>query len=183
MSILRDPEGNLDYNAQKPVQQSPYLWPKWRSRLNLAELTSAAHVGCWGKRGTFLARLTLECIRPVFHCTLRRSRPCSHRSYVYSQPDSSDTGGNTLSCHAVTSTLSERLLHKMTNSRAALIARLHVCQTSRLSQETQYLGSILPDKLVQCICRNINCLNSEVKFCPDIQRVYMAMATNTDQRK
>ena len=34
-------------------------------------------------------------------------------------------------------------------------ARLHVCERSRLSQKTQYLASILTDKLVQC--RNINC--------------------------
>ena len=39
-----------------------------------------------------------------------------------------------------------------------------------LSQETQYLASILIDKLVQCICRNINCaqgkqcLHSRCKF-------------------
>ena len=33
---------------------------------------------------------------------------------------------------AVTSILSQRLLHKMTNSRAVLIARLHVCETRQI---------------------------------------------------
>ena len=71
---------------------------------------------------------------------------------------------------AVTSILSQRLLHKMTNSRAVLIARLRVRQTSRLSQETQYLAPILTDKLVQCIRHNINfahwkqCSHSSWKF-------------------
>ena len=37
-----------------------------------------------------------------------------------------------------------------------LIARLHVRWTSRLGQGTQYLASLLTDKLVQCICRNVN---------------------------
>ena len=37
------------------------------------------------------------------------------------------------------------------------IALLHGRQTSRLSPETQYLASILTDKLVKCICRNIDC--------------------------
>ena len=35
--------------------------------------------------------------------------------------------------------------------RSVFIARLHV-----LIQETQFLASILTDRLVQCICRNIN---------------------------
>ena len=35
-------------------------------------------------------------------------------------------------CRAVTSILSQRLLHKMTNSRAVLIARLHVCETRQI---------------------------------------------------
>ena len=34
--------------------------------------------------------------------------------------------GHTLFCHAVTSLLSQRLLHKMANSRSVWIARLHV---------------------------------------------------------
>ena len=45
--------------------------------------------------------------------------------------------------------LSQRLLHKVTNSRPVLVARLHVRQTSRLRQETQYLVSTLTDRLLQ----------------------------------
>ena len=62
--------------------------------------------------------------------------------------------GKTLSCRAVTSILSQLFLQKMTNSSAFSIAHIHACQTSRLSQ---YLASIRTDKLVQYICRNINC--------------------------
>ena len=42
----------------------------------------------------------------------------------------------------------------MTNSRSVFITLLRVRWTSRLRQETQYLASILTDKLVQCIFRN-----------------------------
>ena len=78
--------------------------------------------------------------------------------------------GNTLFCRVVTSILSQRLLHKMTNSRAVFIARIHARQTSKLSQETQYLASILSDTFVEYICRNIRCalgewsLQLKVKF-------------------
>ena len=41
--------------------------------------------------------------------------------------------------------------------KAGLIARLHVCETSEISQETQYLTSKLTDKLLRYNCRNINC--------------------------
>ena len=44
----------------------------------------------------------------------------------------------------------------MTNSRAGFIARIHVCQTSKLSQGTQYLASLLSGTVVKCICRNIS---------------------------
>ena len=54
--------------------------------------------------------------------------------------------GNSLFCCAVTSISSQRLLHKMTNSKSVLITRLHVRYTSRLRQETRYLASILTDK-------------------------------------
>ena len=53
--------------------------------------------------------------------------------------------GNTIICRAVTSILSQRLLHKMKNQRAVFIARIHACLTSKLGQETQYLASILSD--------------------------------------
>ena len=72
-------------------------------------------------------------------------------------------GGKTLFCHAVASILSQRLLHKMTNSKSVLIARLHASKTSKLSRETQYLASILSDTFVKCIFRNISCA-LEVKF-------------------
>ena len=58
--------------------------------------------------------------------------------------------GNTLFCRAVTSILSQRLLHKMTNSSAVFIARI------QLSRESQYLASILSDTFVKCICRDIS---------------------------
>ena len=54
--------------------------------------------------------------------------------------------GNTLFCCAVTSIFGQRLLHKMTNSR--LFWKL----VFTLSQETQYLASLLPDEFVKCIC-------------------------------
>ena len=38
-----------------------------------------------------------------------------------------------------------------------LIARIHTCQTPKLSQETQYLVSILSNTFLKCICRNISC--------------------------
>ena len=38
-----------------------------------------------------------------------------------------------------------------------LIARIHVRWTSKLSQETQYLASILSNTFVKCICPNISC--------------------------
>ena len=47
----------------------------------------------------------------------------------------------------VTSILSQRLLHKMTNSRAVFTNRLHI-------NSAQYLASILTDRLVRRICRN-----------------------------
>ena len=66
--------------------------------------------------------------------------------------------GNTLFCHAVTLISSQRFLHKMTNSTAVLIAPIHACLTSKLSQETQYLASILSNTLViKCIFCNISC--------------------------
>ena len=42
-------------------------------------------------------------------------------------------------CRVVTSILSQRLLHKTTNSRAVFITRIHACWTSKHIQETQYL--------------------------------------------
>ena len=45
----------------------------------------------------------------------------------------------------------------MTNSRAVFIARIQCLLTSKLSQETQYLSSILWDTFVKCICRNASC--------------------------
>ena len=39
----------------------------------------------------------------------------------------SDTAEIRFFCRAVTSILSPRLLHKMTNSRAVFIARIHAC--------------------------------------------------------
>ena len=53
-----------------------------------------------------------------------------------------DNAKNALFCGAVTWILSQRLLHKITNSGAIFIARLHVRQTSRISQETQYLHGL-----------------------------------------
>ena len=58
-------------------------------------------------------------------------------------------------CRAVTSISSQRLPHKMTNLRAALMARLHVRQD--LSQVTRYLASKLTDESVQCTFHNLNC--------------------------
>ena len=65
---------------------------------------------------------------------------------------------NTLFCRAVTSILSQRLLHKMTHSRQSWKERED-------SQETQYLASILADKLVQCICRNKLCIYPATAWC------------------
>ena len=53
------------------------------------------------------------------------------------------------------STLCQRLLHQNDEFKAVFIARFHVRWASRLSQKYQY--SILTVRLVQCICRNINC--------------------------
>ena len=64
--------------------------------------------------------------------------------------------GSALFCRAVTSIFSQRFLHKMTNPRLVLIARLHVRKTSRLSQETEFLAPIIPDKLLQCISCKIS---------------------------
>ena len=49
--------------------------------------------------------------------------------------------GNPLSFRAVISILSQRLLHKMTNSKGVFMTRLHLCWTARLGQETPYLQS------------------------------------------
>ena len=40
-------------------------------------------------------------------------------------------------------------LHKMTNSRAVFIARIHACLTLNVGQETQYLASMLSDTFVR----------------------------------
>ena len=52
---------------------------------------------------------------------------------------------------AVTSTLSQRLLHKMTNSRAVFIARLQVSWRQYLAKK-RYSSSVFTDKSVQCGC-------------------------------
>ena len=47
---------------------------------------------------------------------------------------------------------------------------IDICRTSKLSQATQYLASMLSDTFIKCICRNISCalgkmeLALEVKF-------------------
>ena len=68
--------------------------------------------------------------------------------------------GSTLFFRGVTLILSQRLLHKMTNSSAVFRARLHVHDTSRLSQDRS-LASILTDKFVKCIFHNISCAQEE----------------------
>ena len=68
--------------------------------------------------------------------------------------------GNTLFCHTFTSTLSQQLLHKMTNSRAAIIVCIHTCKCQNLAKKTQYLALILSDKL----CTSKMELQLEVNF-------------------
>ena len=70
---------------------------------------------------------------------------------------------------AVTLISSQRLLHKMTISRAAvLIARLHARWTSKLSQETQYLASILSNTVIKYICRNISYAPGKSEFALEV---------------
>ena len=59
---------------------------------------------------------------------------------------------NTLFCRAVTSILSQRLLHKMTNARC-----FDSSYSRSLNVKTQYLASILSDKFDKYICRSISC--------------------------
>ena len=80
---------------------------------------------------------------------------------------------------AVTSIRSQRLMRKITDSRAVFVHRLHVRWISRLVQETQNEASIFIGTLVQLICLNLNCaqrktaLHSRWNFIS--HRVYMAM--------
>ena len=66
---------------------------------------------------------------------------------------------NTLFFRAVTSILSQRLMHRITNSSAALIARLHVRQdiAGKLNTWLRHL----PGKFVKCTFHNISCAQEE----------------------
>ena len=61
--------------------------------------------------------------------------------------------GSALCCRAATSIL-RWVTGKYDEFRG--MSRLHACSTSKPSQETQYLASILSDTFVRCICRKIS---------------------------
>ena len=72
------------------------------------------------------------------------------------------------------------------------IAGIHACSTSKLRQETQYLASILADKFVKCIWRNISRTHSrKTELALGVNslsrgfhhELHRAMATNADQWK
>ena len=97
-----------------------------------------------------------------------------------------DTAEIRLFCRAVTLISSQRFLQKMTNSRAVLIARIHVRSTSKLSQETHCSAAILSNTLVKC--RNIsyalgNGAYTRGEILSRLSLSYTSMATNAEQRK
>ena len=73
----------------------------------------------------------------------------------------------------------------MATSSAVFIARIYVRKTSKRSQETHYLASILSDTSIKSSIRNISCaqgkwsLHSRWNFTLN----FMSMVTNADQRK
>ena len=88
---------------------------------------------------------------------------------------------NTFFCRAEALISSQKLLRKLINQGS-----FESSSSSSVNVKTQYWAPILKHKLVQCVCRNILCTRKtepalDVKFYLDIHRVYMAMATNTDQ--
>ena len=96
----------------------------------------------------------------------RRCRPCTSLSCLAQNPRRSSArwpvkrGRRTLSAVAMPNS-DQWWMHKTTNWRMVFIARLHVRLTSVLSQETQYLASILTDNVVESICHNTNCAHEK----------------------
>ena len=80
-------------------------------------------------------------------------------------------------------------IHTPPQKYAFLPCMLLYFELAATAQNDEYLASMLTDKLLLCICRNINCaqwkqsLHSRLKFYLDVRRVYIAMATNADQLK
>ena len=112
----------------------------------------------------------------------RKRRVRNHNDGANKQRGSEQHRGNSLSCRAITSTLSQRLLHKMTNSSAVLIARLHARQRSKLSLDTYWYVSSMHLAQHELSTKETE-LALEVKFHQDVHWVYMAMAMNADPLK
>ena len=131
------------------------IWSRWHFSTTKCPGAGSAP---WRATRTGWTRRHSACAWSAAMSTRSASSPSSPTAWARLSRSTSPCRKSRPRCDTgVTSILSQRLLHKMINPRVVVIARIHACWTSKLSQETRYLDSIISATFAECICRNISC--------------------------